>query len=220
MLSLVVPVLNNFKVFAEMMATVDYPVHPVVIDNWNNNRGVAASWNEGMRKSLELGNEYALITNDDVTFTPGAIKKLYDFIKYKSNAVMVSPLQNRQVGDGGPLDGEADFFCFIVNIPKLIDKVGWFDENFQPAYFEDNDMHLRIGYAGQKSYVLSDVQVNHVGSATQNFDPGNPVCPPHQFESNRRYFIEKWGGQPGNHQYQHPFNNPDNDVKFWEKRNA
>lgn len=219
MLSLIVPVLNNFKVFTEMMATVDHPVHPIVLDNWNNNRGVAASWNEGMRKSLELGNQYALITNDDALFTPGAIKKMYDFIKYKGNAVLVSPNQN-DFSEGEPVEGGADFFCFIVDIKRLTEKVGWFDENFTPAYFEDNDMHLRIGHAGEKCYMLPDVRVNHVGSATQYFDPNSPVVPPHQFEANRAYFIEKWGGQPGSHQYMHPFNNIEKDIKFWEKRNA
>jgi len=219
MLSLIVPVLNNFKVFAEMMATVDHPVHPIVLDNWNNNRGVAASWNEGMRRSLELGNEYALITNDDAVFFPGAIKKMYDFIKYQSNAVLVSPNQNH-FSDGDPVLGEADFFCFMVDIKKLTDKVGWFDENFVPAYFEDNDMHLRIGHSGEKCYMLPNVQVNHVGSATQYFDRSNPVVPPQQFETNRNYFIQKWGGQPGNHQFQHPFNNPENDIKYWKKDNA
>lgn len=217
-LSLIVPVLNNFKVFAEMMASVDYIVQPIILDNWNNNRGVAASWNEGMRKSLELGNNYALITNDDAVFTSGAIKEMYDFIKYKSNAVLVSPNQNGGTVSNGPVENGADFFCFLVDIKKLVENVGWFDENFIPAYFEDNDMHRRLILSGLKHYILPDINVGHVGSATQNFEPGNPVCPPQQFETNRAYFIEKWGGQPGNEQYSHPFNNPENDIKYWEKR--
>lgn len=218
MLSLIVPVLNNFKVFAECMASVDHPIHPIVLDNWNNNRGVAASWNEGMRKSLELGNNYALITNDDARFTPGAIKEMYDTIKYKTNAALVCPNQNGQRGNDGLIEGEADFFCFLVDIKKLTEGAGWFDENFVPAYFEDNDMHLRIGLAGLKTYMLSNVIVHHVGSATQNFEPGNPVVPPMRFEMNRSYFIEKWGGSPGHHQYTRPFNNPENAISFWEKR--
>jgi GT2 family glycosyltransferase len=214
-LSLIVPVLNNFKVFAELMASVDYPVQPIILDNWNHNRGVAAAWNEGMRRSLEMGNQYAIISNDDASFTPGAIKRLYDEIKYKSNAVLVSPNQNNIGGDNEIVDGASDFFCFIVDIKKLTENVGWFDENIFPAYFEDNDMHRRITLAGLKNYVMADVRVNHVGSATQNFEPGNPVCPPHQFETNRAYFIQKWGGQPGNEQYTHPFNNPEYDLKYW-----
>jgi len=217
-LSLIVPVLNNFKVFTEMMVTVDHAVNPIVLDNWNHNRGVAASWNEGMRKSLEIGNEYALITNDDALFTPGAIKEMYDFMKYKSNAVFVSPNQNAYDENEPPRENGADFFCFMVNIPKLIEKAGWFDENIFPAYFEDNDMHRRMLLAGVKSYILPNVQVNHVGSATQNFDPGNPACPPHQFEANRSYFVEKWGGRPGEEMWAHPFNNENNDVRYWEKR--
>lgn len=217
-LSLVVPVLNNFKVFAECIASVDYPVHPIILDNWNNNRGVAASWNEGMRRSLDAGNQYALITNDDVVFTPNAIKTMYEFLKYKSNAAFVSPNQNNYDENEPPRENGADFFCFMVDIPKLVEKAGWFDENIFPAYFEDNDMHRRMLLSGTKSYVLPNVQVNHVGSATQNFEPGNPACPPHMFEQNRAYFINKWGGQPGNEQFLHPFNNPNNDIKFWEKK--
>jgi GT2 family glycosyltransferase len=217
-LSLIVPVLNNFKVFAELMATVDYPVQPIVLDNWNRNRGVAGAWNEGMRRSLEIGNQYALISNDDASFTPGSIKKMYDFIKYQSNAVLISPNQNAYDEVEPPRENGADFFCFLVDIPKLIEKCGWFDENIYPAYFEDNDMHRRMLLAGAKSYILPNVQVNHVGSATQNFEPGNPVVPPHMFEANRAYFIEKWGGNPGSEQYSHPFNNSEKDVSYWEKR--
>jgi GT2 family glycosyltransferase len=219
-LSLIVPVLNNFKVFAEMVASIDYPVQPIVLDNWNHNRGVAASWNEGMRRSLELGNQYAIITNDDVRFSPNAIKEMYDTIKYKTSAVLVSPNQNPFEGDPEMHEGGADFYCFMVDIPKLIEKVGWFDENIFPAYFEDNDMHRRLILANAKTYLLPHIHVSHVGSATQNFEPGNPVVPPHVFEKNRSYFIEKWGGHPWSEQYSNPFNNPDNDIKYWEKRDA
>jgi hypothetical protein len=65
-LSLIVPVLKRFDLFAELMASVEYPYLPIVIDNWRGNRGVSPAWNLGMRKSLQAGNQYAIICNDDV----------------------------------------------------------------------------------------------------------------------------------------------------------
>jgi GT2 family glycosyltransferase len=216
-LSLIVPVLNNFKVFAELMATVDYPVQPIIMDNWIKNRGVSGAWNEGMRRSLKYGNNYAIISNDDASFTPGAIKELYDTIRY-TRAVIVSPNQNgKDLKDNFTVENGADFFCFIVDINQLVENVGWFDENFFPAYFEDNDMHRRIKLAGLKNYIRKDVCVNHIGSATQFFDKENPVVDDWKWDKVQGYYMSKWGGKPNEETYINPFNRKENSIKYWEK---
>lgn len=214
-LSLIVPVLNKFDLFTELMATVDYPVQPIIMDNWKGNRGVSGAWNEGMRKSLQYGNNYAIIANDDITFSAGTIKELYDTIRY-TKAVIVSPNQNNWES-GFKLVNGADFFCFIVDVKQLTETVGWFDENFFPAYFEDNDMHRRTRLAGLKSYIRTDLLVNHVGSATQYHNPEKPITDNQAWDNNQNYYISKWGGMPEKEIYSRPFNNIKNTLHYWEK---
>jgi len=217
MIGFIAPVFNRFDLFAQMMVTVDMEVRPYVMDNFVHNRGVSGGWNEGMRRALSDGCRYAFITNDDVWFSPGALKCMYDTI-VETQAVLVSANQNGVFDTERELFEGADFFCFIVDIPQLISHCGTFDENFFPAYFEDNDMHYRIRLAGRTSYIQPKAVVMHHGSATQNADPNNPVTPPHQFENNRRYFAEKWGGIPGAEEFTNPFRDVNKQVWDWEKR--
>lgn len=215
----IMPCLNRFDMFTETMETVDTPIHPIVIDCWRNNRGVSGAWNEGMKKALDLGYSYALISNDDLKYPPGAIRELYD-TAVKTRAATVSPnqvrlpIRQRSYEPDGLREG-ADFFCFVINIPKVVKHAGWFDQQFYPAYFEDNDMHRRIQLAGLKSYIRTDIDVIHEGSMTQKFDRHNPNVTMEKFEAHKGYFRKKWGGGPGQEVYETPFNEPDLTVRDW-----
>ena len=215
-IALIVPVLNRFDLFAELIRSVDFPVRPIIIDNWKENRGVAAAWNIGMNIAVKNGYRYAIIANDDSSFEPNTIIKLvYSIID--TGACLVSPNPNGSIAPQGLIDG-SDFFNFIVDVPLLLDNCGTFDENFIPAYFEDNDMHYRIKLSGQKAYINTDAIARHHGSATQYADRNNPVCPPHQFEQNRRYYVEKWGGEPGREVCLTPYGSPNHTIKDWDRR--
>jgi len=213
-IALIIPVLSRFDLFTRLMYSVDCDVRPYVIDNYVHNTGVSGAWNEGMRRALADGYEYAIITNDDVTFEKGAIEEIYSILK-ETDATLVSANQNMWFkGDERYVPG-ADFFCFGINIPKLINNCGSFDENFFPAYFEDNDMHRRMNLVGAKGYVARHAVAWHVGSATQNADPANPNCSGEQFGQLREYFIRKWGGQPGQEVFERPFNDETKDIWDW-----
>jgi GT2 family glycosyltransferase len=106
----------------------------------------------------------------------------------------------------------------MIDIPQLLSACGTFDENFRPAYFEDNDMRYRIKLSGLKSYIHTEAVAHHYGSQTQYADRNNPVCPPHMFEENRRYYIEKWGGQPGQEVCTTPYGSPNHTIKDWDRR--
>lgn len=214
-ISLIVPVLKRFDLFAELINSIDYPVLPIVIDNWRGNRGVSAAWNLGMYKSLQAGNQYAIIVNDDVIFDKDVICELVKSIK-ETDAVMVSPYAENSEYFNDP-ENWIDYCCFIVDIKKLIKNVGWFDENFYPAYFEDNDMRRRIKLSGLKTFSRKDLKITHAVSATQFADPNNPVTSNEAFNKNYEYFIKKWGGEPYREIYTNPFNNTRYDIKYWEK---
>jgi hypothetical protein len=218
-IALVVPVLNRFDMFTEMMETVDTPVQLFVIDQWRNNRGVSWAWNEGMRRARSAGYKHAVIANDDLKFRPGSLRGIYDAI-VDTGATLVSPNQQRhpaRVGtyeDMGIRSG-ADFFCFAIDIEQTVSGAGWFDEQFFPAYFEDNDMHRRMRLAGLTSLIHTGHIVFHEGSMTQKFDKKNPNVDGAKFEAVRSYYDLKWGGTPEHESYNTPFNRPELTVRDW-----
>ena len=215
-IALIVPVLYRFDLFAGLIRSIDVPVRPIIIDNWNENRGVAAAWNIGIREAWNDGYRYAIVANDDSYFEPGTISKIFNTMKI-NGACLVSPNPNGAIEPQGVIE-DSDFFNFMIDIPQLVDNCGYFDENFYPAYFEDNDMRRRIILSGTKALIDTDAIARHHGSATQYFDRNNPVCPPHMFENNRRYYIEKWGGQPGQEVCTTPYGSPNHTIRDWDKR--
>lgn len=210
---LVVPVLSNFTGFAQLINSVDYPIRPIILDNWNGNRGVAASWNEGIRRGADL--DRIIICNDDVAFWPGTIEKIIKGHEYGYDLLSVVATDTGQTGYLIP--EKPDFCCFAIR-PSFVEKFGYFDENFKPAYFEDNDMYYRMRLAGGRSALKLDARVDHHGSVTQfkgkGQDSDDRVVSHHQFRLNRDYYAAKWGGWPGKEQYTTPFNRGGS-IKDW-----
>ena len=107
-----------------------------------------------------------------------------------------------------------DEMCGIVLTPRLISMVGLMDENFYPGYFEDNDYRYRQKLAGIKmaSFPLKNT---HLTSSTlkscEEFQQKNRIS----FASNFQYYVNKWGGSPGNETYQSPFNKG-YPIPYWE----
>lgn len=207
-IGLVVPVLNNFTGFAQLINSVDERVQPIVLDNWNGNRGVAASWNEGIRRGWH--NEALIIVNDDVAFYPGTIEKLAYSIRSHKDVDLISAIESDTGETGLHYDGKPDFCCFVIRPIEFVDKFGWFDENFTPAYFEDNDMHYRIIAGGGTDALRLDARVSHGGSVTQfkgkGRDSEDRVVSHERFRLNRMYYVGKWGGPPGEEIFTTPFN--------------
>jgi hypothetical protein len=220
---LILPCLNRFDMLTETLETVDTPIVPFIIDNWRGNRGVSGAWNLGMQRVLDAGYRYAIISNDDLKFSPGSLRAIYETLK-ETGAATVSPNQQREIRLFNKIDSRyenqgiragADFFCFAVDIEQLTQTAGWFDQNFFPAYFEDNDMHYRMNLSGLTGLIHTDYQVFHEVSMTQRFDSKNPVTTGEQFEAHSAYYDKKWGGLPTDETYTTPFNNLDLTVRDW-----
>lgn len=212
-LAMIVPVLSRFDLFTQMMHSVDVDVRPFVIDNWNGNRGVSPAWNLGIDQAIKAGYTYGLVTNDDVIFSPGVISRMM----YNASFLDATFLSAVQHPGGSEVVPGSDFFCFIVNMPRLLAEAGRFDENFTPAYFEDNDMRYRMKLAGSKVYMDTGSYVHHLHSKTQFHDPENPVVPSFVFEMNRLYYTDKWGGLPEQETYTTPYGNPELTIRDWNE---
>lgn len=202
---LLVPVYKNFVGFAELMKSVDHPVEPIIIPNWEENIGVSAGWNVGMVKATIKKCTHLLVCNDDVILDEGTISKLIYSLLSEADLVTAANRRDVELTEFPEYDHDPDFSCFMIKPQQFIDKFGYFDEHFSPAYFEDCDMHYRIKVAGGQAFRRLDAGMFHKGSVTQNWG-GQKVVDDRMFLKNRAYYIKKWGGMPGSEKYLERFN--------------
>lgn len=227
------PVLSNKSGALEALASVKtiHEWQPIIFKQWERNRAISACWNEGIEKA---NSDYILVVNDDVLFHPTTIDYMIEFFENlpDPNIIMVTAVNDKGYVDENygkpqgifemPEKGKEwnyadhpDFSCFMVN-KDLFELAGKFDENFIPAYFEDNDMHLRIHLADKRAVSISNAPYYHYASQSEK-DEFFHKC----FESNRNYFSLKWGAQPmqpgqyGPETFKTPFNDPELTIKDW-----
>ena len=190
-----VPVLNRGDLAERMLGSVDLAVaETLVILNGNAdetrshlkghqvtfiepgfNLGVAASWNFVVR--ARPAAPWWLIVNADIEFGAGDLERLAD--------AMDKP--------GPRVACLYEFGAFGINA-ETVDTVGWFDENFHPIYFEDNDYRRRCHLAGVPIVNLIS-RTRHENSAT--IASGYAKHNERTFPRNGDYYAAKWGGPPG-----------------------
>lgn len=196
---LIVPVLVPGRV-GDMLASIDVPVGlRLVIDQGagfpppagchvirlTGNIGVAAAWNLGIKAS-PLAPWWAIV-NDDVVFAPGDLARLA--------AAMAGPAPRVVTLDG--------FAAFGINQAALA-RVGWFDENFHPAYCEDADYEYRCRLAGVP-IVSAPAGLRHERSSTISHPPYGAQNA-RTYPANYDYYRRKWGGSlRGGERFTSPF---------------
>jgi GT2 family glycosyltransferase len=79
-------------------------------------------------------------------------------------------------------------YCLLVR-RKVLDEIGYFDENFSPGNYEDDDLSLRIFNAGYKLILCKDTFIHHHGS--KSFSSNNNFL--ELLERNSKKFENKWG---------------------------
>jgi GT2 family glycosyltransferase len=55
--------------------------------------------------------------------------------------------------------------------PDTVTKLGYFCEDYKPAFFEDNDMHWRILLMGYKAFTTDMAPYSHIASRTRYENP-------------------------------------------------
>ena len=104
------------------------------------------------------------------------------------------------------------FACCAI-MPEMIERVGYLDETFAPAYYEDIDYDRRARLAGMTIHVHQAVVVEHERSGPhRSMSPVDKAAADRAFSDNRAYFIRKWGGD--NPIYGMPFDDPDWGLKI------
>lgn len=192
---MIVPILAGPELLYRMVGSIDFPVKRlVVIDNGMtvdqvalremagrnvggitvlpipNNLGVPGSWNLGI-KATAL-NDWWLIANFDVVFPEGSLERFA-----------------RTVMDGTLLlSGGSPPWCAFGLPASVVERVGLFDEQIHPAYFEDDDYAVRCRHY-QVPIMQSNIPVQHDNSST--LKRGYQRINDFTFDQNRRYMQRK-----------------------------
>jgi GT2 family glycosyltransferase len=164
------------------------------------NLGCGPSWNRIIRTSLGAW----LLVGNDIQFSPGDIEKIKGTLTQNPGVGIIRAM-------------EYATFC-LTEIG--VQKVGLFDENFYPAYFEDNDHFRRMFLAsgeilGVPTFNAIHGEAPNWGSCTINSDPVLQRKNAITFVNLRDYYIRKWGGEPGAEKFSKPYNQ-DVPLDYWE----
>jgi len=159
------------------------------------NLGVAKSWNLGIRKAFEDGHARVLVSNNDVVYWPDTIPALERWQEETGCFVSVHSVAHMDALEHQErrheLETVPDFAGFMIS-QEIVDRVGWFDEEYIQAYWEDVDYVLRMKDAGIRYGRALDALVCHYHSRTVHEGGVRPY--PH-FETNRQRFLKKWGNR-------------------------
>lgn len=193
---------------------------------------LAATWNHALKFCWEAGADQALVINNDVRIAPWTYALLLE-VQRNTGAHLVSAVSVTQpqyetylelgldaarlalgtlsesrkdgVRPEGYSYGGPDFSCFLMT--REGHQKYQFDEEFIPAYHEDNDFHRRMTLNGEGDRIFGvNLPFWHVGSATLKENAYLQVSWAERFRQCQAYYREKWGGLPGEEQYLRPFN--------------
>jgi GT2 family glycosyltransferase len=159
------------------------------------NYGVSNAWNLFIEEARDDGYDAVIIANDDIYLYEGVLQR---FVESMQNNEFVC------------FEGQNAFSFYGIHI-KFFNRVGRFDENFWPAYYEDNDYHYRMRLTGYDAHYVAGPSYFHAGSATLgSFDFLRKMMHHHNFSKNTDYYVAKWGGMPHEEQFTRPFNGEEN----------
>jgi hypothetical protein len=186
----------------EKIFIVDNGTQNIQIDNakvevyeTDANLGVAGSWNKGINYIFnDKDISYILALNDDINIDE---YQLLDIRKFLTNHINVWWV----IGTFG---------CSIWALSRQgalsmeYEEGKYFDENYFPAYYEDNDFYMRMKLIDETK-VLTDIE-----------ELGPTICRGSMSIAkdrnlnlswkNRLYYNLKWGGDPGKEKFIKPFN--------------
>ena len=236
-----VPIVNGTRWLEKLIISIDYPVDNLFIINNSgsekikiqleelryesflnknikklhithlpSNLGVPAAWNLIIKSFLM--EPYWVISNHDVSFTPGLLEEIAEIAQHKD----VSLIHPRA---GEFYTGTYDLFAITEIGVKII---GLFDENLYPAYGEDSDFIMRIKnldpktikglknkyFHGSEIAVEGDESYYKNAQQTKKEDPQLIEKLEKVNFINYEYLNKKWGkGWRVVNPYKKPFNN-------------
>lgn len=191
----------------------------IVVMHFAPGKGVAESWNIGLRYIWDRGAGHALVVNNDVILRHDCYELLLadggEFVtavgvrgrhygERKGGLRVFKDNHGVEVFPGGVnVKGRRfnpDYSAYLMR-KQTWELVGEFDENFRGSFCEDWDHHVRAHKAGIDAACI-DLPFYHHGSATiKNSMERDARIITDQAGANREYFKSKWGVDGGTPQY-------------------
>ena len=168
----------------------------VVVQN-NQNAGYPGSVNQIIRDNTDC--RHWIVTGFDWWVKPGQLSELL----YKVNSLPNGAFLG---------ENETDCMCGFMWTPRLLENVGYLDENFFPGYFEDNDYRYRIKQSGLHVMKIP-MSADHDRSSTLRSKPEFQRKNQFTFQKNYQYYVEKWGGPPGSETFDKPWDK--HGIEYW-----
>lgn len=183
-----------------------YKKYPRVIwYDYGINRGCGKSINEGIQASLNAQADVILVPNDDLIMERCDFDVMVKACRDHPEAGLIT-CNGYDVDAGKTLDLD---FCFFGINRVAIEKVGFFDQNIFPAYYDDRDYLRRLHLLDVPIHNIGDTGVVHQRSATLSAVPALREQLQVTFPRNQMYYVQKHLGDLGHEQAEHPFNDPD-----------
>ncbi len=168
------------------------------------NEGFAKGMNKGMKTS---NAPYACLLNNDILVTDGWLEEMVKVAVENPIIGIVNPSSNNfglRFGRGTTLEQFAGAlknqtgrwiemnscigFCMLIK-REVIDRVGFLDESYGYAYFEDTDFSRRAQEAGYKCAMAKGCYVYHAEGKSGKFLKDKDGA----FRKSAEIFRAKWG---------------------------
>lgn len=179
----------------------------VGLDLANYNNEIIENDQNCFARALNIGLEYyfdqekydyVVISNLDLQMNSSIINRLLEVHQENENAGLISAncLKQDHVSTIKPMEhGDGSFSCFMIS-RQAYDEIGYFDENFKPAYFEDNDYLERAWAKGFTPLRCLDAVFYHFFQGTVKNDEELATQYPAFMQKNLEYFKKKHGKVP------------------------
>jgi len=165
--------------------------------------GLSGCWNMAILRGMEEGCDLFLVINNDIVLAPNAIDNMVRRFD-KGDIIMATGVNDqsrtpeetlefyKEYTDDEEFREHPDYSNFLIS-RDTIEKIGWFDENYFVAYFEDSDYHARIALSGEKAISTIGGTYWHYCSKTIKENPRLQEIIHDAFRHNRDFFVKKWG---------------------------
>jgi GT2 family glycosyltransferase len=231
---LVIPVLNNFDqaidlVYSAKAPSIDLSIY--IQPQYRYQVPLAKAWNRGIKDAVKDACDYIIVSNDDVMFAPQTIEQAVQWMENDTNIDLLGftnvidtfsdPFEivfaeedqvfiPHDIPSANGIYSDDMFSLFMIR-STFFDKFGTFDENFDPAWWEDTDMLYRIKLLGGNVFQSPIPYVHLMHQSTKKLTiPANSV-------KSGEYYIKKWGSAKKDlkETYANPYNDANLSPKEW-----
>jgi len=160
------------------------------------NMGLSRAWNIGAKR----GHDWTFVLSVSMKF-PNGFSKVIEKLE--------------RVNNGQAFITNHSFHCSAFH-KSTFEKIGYFDENFYPIYYEDTDYYRRIALSvcHGKSVVMGNIHKIDAISQADGYATTQGLRPP--MDKVAEYYVKKWGGKVYNETFDRPFDKYS--LKYFPKK--